>query len=119
MFINKVLAVVLVPVALGFLAPPSASAQTPGVRDVTASARALISLQTRIRYTTMIVLPEGEEILDVAVGDRDFWVVNATQNMAYVKPAKEGASTNLNLVTGSGAVYSFLLTEKSGGCSVL
>jgi hypothetical protein len=35
--------------------------------------------------------------------------------MAHVKPAKEGSSTNLNLVTGSGAVYSFLLTEKAGG----
>jgi type IV secretion system protein VirB9 len=63
----------------------------------------------------MIVLPEGEEILDVVCGDKDFWVVNATQNMAHVKPAKEGSSTNLNLVTGSGAVYSFLLTEKAGG----
>jgi len=63
----------------------------------------------------MIVLPEGEEILDVVCGDKDFWVVNATQNMAHVKPAKEGSSTNLNLVTGSGAVYSFLLTEKTGG----
>jgi type IV secretion system protein VirB9 len=35
--------------------------------------------------------------------------------MAHVKPAKEGSSTNLNLVTGTGAVYSFLLTEKNGG----
>ena len=32
---------------------------------------------------------------------------------AHVKPAKEGAATNLNLVTASGAIYSFLLTEKS------
>lgn len=29
-----------------------------------------------------------------------------------MKPAKEGATTNLNLVTASGAVYSFLLVEK-------
>jgi type IV secretion system protein VirB9 len=28
-----------------------------------------------------------------------------------VKPAKEGAATNLNLVTASGMVYSFLLSE--------
>ena len=47
----------------------------------------------------MIVLPEGEEILDVICGDKDFWVVSATQNMAHVKPAKEGVATNLNLVT--------------------
>src|SRR5262249_48979012 len=62
-----------------------------------------------LRYTAMIVLPEGEEILDVVVGDGDFWVISATQNIAHVKPAKEGAATNLNLVTASGTVYSFLL----------
>jgi type IV secretion system protein VirB9 len=61
----------------------------------------------------MIVLPSEEEILDVLVGDRDFWVISATHNIAHVKPAKEGASTNLNLVTASGAVYSFLLNEKN------
>ena len=81
---------------------------------MSASARSLIPLQTRLRYTTMVVLPEGEEILDVICGDKDFWVISSTHNIAHVKPAKEGAATNLNLVTASGAVYSFLLTEKSG-----
>ena len=96
-------------------AATSVAGQATGIREVSASARSLIPLQTRLRYTTMIVLPEGEEILDVVCGDKDFWVISATQNIAHVKPAKEGASTNLNLVTASGAVYSFLLTEKSGG----
>jgi type IV secretory pathway VirB9-like protein len=85
-----------------------------GIREVSASARSLITLQTRLRYTTMIVLPEGEEILDVICGDKDFWVITSTQNIAHVKPAKEGAATNLNLVTARGEVYSFLLTEKTG-----
>ena len=86
------------------------SAQTTGIREVTASAHSVIPLQTRIRYTTMILLPDDDEILDVVTGDRDFWVISATHNIAHVKPAKEGAATNLNLVTASGAVYSFLLT---------
>src|SRR5216684_1521107 len=85
--------------------------QAMGIREVSASARSLTPLQTRVRYSTMIVLPEGEEILDVVCGDKDFWVISAAQNIAHVKPAKEGASTNLNLVTASGTVYSFLLTE--------
>ncbi len=93
----------------------AAQAATTGVREVTASDRSVIPVQTRLRYTTMIVLPHGQEILDVICGDKDFWVVTATQNMAHVKPAKEGATTNLNLVTNTGAVYSFLLTEKSSG----
>jgi type IV secretory pathway VirB9-like protein len=85
--------------------------QTPGVREVSASERSLISLNTKVRYTTMVVLPDDEEILDVVCGDRDYWVISATQNIAHVKPAKEGAATNLNLVTASGKIYSFLLTE--------
>jgi type IV secretory pathway VirB9-like protein len=89
-----------------------ARAQT-GIREVAASERGVISLQTRLRYTTMIVLPDGEEILDVICGDKDFWIISSTHNIAHVKPAKEGAATNLNLVTTSGAIYSFLLTEKS------
>jgi type IV secretory pathway VirB9-like protein len=91
-----------------------ATGQTPGIREVSASARSVTPVQTRLRYTTMIVLPEDEEILDVICGDKDFWIISATHNMAHVKPAKEGAATNLNLVTGSGAVYSFLLNEKGG-----
>jgi type IV secretory pathway VirB9-like protein len=87
------------------------SAQAPGVRDVTASPRSVIPLDTKLRYTTMVILPDGEDILDVVCGDRDFWVISAAQNIAHIKPAKEGAATNLNLVTSSGAVYSFLLTE--------
>ena len=93
--------------------PVEAAAQTTGVREVAASERGVIQLQTRIRYTTMIVLPESDEILDVICGDKDFWIVSATQNIAHVKPAKEGAATNLNLVTKSGSIYSFLLTEKA------
>jgi type IV secretory pathway VirB9-like protein len=90
-----------------------AVAQSGGVREVSATERGVIPLQTRLRYTTMVVLPEGEEILDVLCGDRDFWVISATHNIAHVKPAKAGAETNLNLVTSSGAIYSFMLTEKS------
>jgi type IV secretory pathway VirB9-like protein len=104
----------VVGLAVGVIAPPVVMAQTNGIREVSASERSLISLQTRLRYTTMIVLPNEEEILDVICGDRDFWVISATHNIAHVKPAKEGAATNLNLVTSSGSVYSFLLNEKNG-----
>jgi type IV secretory pathway VirB9-like protein len=95
--------------------PRVSAAQTTGVREVEASARTIVPLQTRLRYTTMIVLPEDEEILDVVCGDGTFWVISAAHNIAHVKPAKENATTNLNLVTGSGTVYSFLLSEKNGG----
>jgi type IV secretion system protein VirB9 len=106
MRVSSKLALALVPAL-----PLYAAAQTGGVRDITVSARTVVPLDTKLRYTTMILLPEDEEILDVVCGDRDYWVISATQNIAHIKPAKAGAETNLNLITASGMVYSFLLTE--------
>src|SRR5476651_486762 len=80
-------------------------------REVTYSPRSIVPINAKLRFTTMIILPESEQILDFVCGDYYFWVVSGIQNLAYVKPAKAGASTNLNLVTASSNVYSFLLTE--------
>jgi type IV secretion system protein VirB9 len=95
-----------------------AQAQTPAInpttRDVHYTSRSVVRINARVRFTTMIILPEREEILDFVCGDKDFWIVSGGQNLAYVKPAKAGAMTNLNLVTASGRVYSFLLSEGSG-----
>jgi len=102
------LAAILVLLPFGVV---SLAGQATGIREVAASDRSVIPLNTKLRYTTMVVLPEDEEILDIICGDRDFWVISATHNIAHVKPAKDGAATNLNLVTASGAIYSFLLTE--------
>ncbi len=104
---------------LVLLVAPPVHAQIAGVREITASSRNVITLTTKLRYTTMIVLPDTEEILDIVCGDSDFWVISATQNIAHIKPAKEGASTNLNVVTAGGAVFSFLLTENKTGATDL
>ena len=87
----------------------AAFAQT--TRDVSYSSRSVVQVNAKLRFTTMIILPESEEILDFVCGDKDFWIVSGNQNLAYVKPAKAGVTTNLNLVAASGNVYSFLLTE--------
>lgn len=91
----------------------SVLAQVAGVRDVTYSSRGVIDLNTQLRYSTMIVLPDTEEILDVVCGDKDLWVINFSDNRAYVKPTQANSSTNLNLLTASGTVYSFLLGENA------
>src|SRR5471030_866958 len=83
-------------------------------REVSYNPRSVVRINAKLRFTTMIILPEQEQILDFVCGDKEFWVVSGTQNLAYVKPAKAGASTNLNLVTASGTIYSFLLTEGTG-----
>jgi type IV secretion system protein VirB9 len=82
-------------------------------REVTYNPRSVIRIDAHLRMTTLLVLPDTEEILDFVCGDKDYWVISGAQNLAYIKPAKAGAATNLNLVTASGQVYSFLLVEGS------
>src|SRR6202049_1230657 len=86
---------------------------TRGLRTIPYHARDLVTLRAKVRYTTMIVLPAGEDILEVTCGDKEFWIVNAHGAVAYVKPAKPGSETNLNLLTASGEVYAFVLSEIS------
>jgi type IV secretion system protein VirB9 len=82
-------------------------------RVVAYAEKDVVPVKAKIRYTTLIVLPKQESILDYTCGDKEFWIVNGTANFAYVKPAKAGAETNLNLITASGNVYSFVLREVS------
>lgn len=89
------------------------SARAQSVREVTFDERAVVKLNAHLRMTTLVILPEGEEILDYVCGDKDFWIISGAQNLAYIKPAKSGATTNLNLVTATGRVYSFLLVEST------
>src|SRR5258708_25223713 len=85
----------------------------PGAKVVQYGEKDVVRLKTKLRYTTLIVLPKNEQILDFTCGDKEFWVVNGNANFAYVKPAKVGAQTNLNLITASGNIYSFALAEVS------
>jgi type IV secretion system protein VirB9 len=73
----------------------------------------IIPIRAKIRFSTLIVLPANEEILDFTTGDKDFWIINGIHNLCYVHPAQASIKSNLNLITASGHVYSFLLTEIS------
>ncbi|MCC6589064.1 MAG: TrbG/VirB9 family P-type conjugative transfer protein [Bryobacterales bacterium] len=86
--------------------PPAAKVVQYGERDI-------VPVNAKIRYTTLLVLPKQEQILDFTCGDKEFWIVNGSQNFAYLKPAKPGSRTNLNLITASGNIYSFVVTEVS------
>jgi type IV secretory pathway VirB9-like protein len=111
---NRILILTLVgvaPAAIG--APPPASAPPQPAKVVSYSEKDVIAVKAKVRFSTLIVLPKLEQILDFTCGDKEFWIVNGSQNFAYVKPAKTGSRTNLNLITASGSVYSFVLSEVS------
>ena len=93
--------------------PPNPSLGSASAKVIRYGEKDVVTVKAKIRFTTLIVLPKQEQILDFTCGDKDFWIVNGNQNFAYVKPAKVGSQTDLNLITASGNVYSFLLTEVS------
>ncbi len=82
-------------------------------RVVSYDDKDVVKVKTKLRFTTLLVLPKNEQILDFLCGDKEYWTVNGVQNFASVKPAKAGTQTNLNLITASGNIYSFALTEVS------
>jgi len=82
-------------------------------RTVSYSQSDIVPIQAKIRFTTLIVLPANEEILDFTIGDKGFWIVDGAHNLCYLHPDQSGIRSNMNLVTASGHVYSFLLTEVS------
>ena len=102
-------------VAVGASAIPcsSAAASDATARVVKYAKEDIIAVRAKLRFSTLIVLPEDEEILDFTTGDKEFWVINGAHNLCYVHPAQTGIRSNLNLITASGHVYSFLLTEIS------
>lgn len=82
-------------------------------RVVKYSQTDIIPIRAKVRFSTLVVLPAEEEILDFTTGDKDFWIINGSHNLCYLHPAQPGIRSNLNLITASGHVYSFLLTEIS------
>lgn len=101
-----------------FLSAVLATAQTPGssraageARTIKYAAKDIIRVTTRPRFTTLILLPPQERILDFVIGDKDAWVLEGTQNFAYLKPTKAGLETSMNLITASGNIYTFYCTS--------
>ena len=99
--------------AVVFHASPTHAATEAAARVVKYSKEDIVPVRAKLRFSTLIVLPEDEEILDFTTGDKEFWVINGAHNLCYVHPAQAGIRSNLNLITASGHVYSFLLTEIS------
>ena len=96
------------------LSPLGAFAQEPSARTVQYHSQDIVPIHAKLKYTTLIELPATEKIMEAATGDKDFWVVDVVGNFCFVHPAKAGISSNLNLITNKGNIYSFTLTDVSG-----
>ena len=95
------------------LACVAAAAQDPSARTVQYHSQDIVAIRAKMKYTTLIQLPSTEKIMEAATGDKDFWVVDVVGNFCFVHPAKAGISSNLNLITDKGNIYSFTLQDVS------
>jgi type IV secretion system protein VirB9 len=80
-------------------------------RSVKYAAKDIVRIVAKPHFTTLILLPPQERILDFVIGDKDAWVLEGTQNFAYLKPTKAGLETSMNLITASGNIYTFYCTS--------
>src|SRR5437899_5367888 len=62
------------PVAAPVSPPPPADGEA-AARVVQYAEKDVVKLKAKLRYTTLIVLPKNEKILDFTCGDKDFWVI--------------------------------------------
>ena len=83
-------------------------------RTVQYHSQDIVPIHAKLKYTTLIELPATEKIMEAATGDKDFWIVDVVGNFCFVHPAKQGISSNLNLITDKGNIYSFTLQDISG-----
>jgi len=82
-------------------------------RTVQYHSQDIVPIRAKVKYTTLIVVPATEKVMEAATGDKDFWIVDVVGSFCFVHPAKPGISTNLNLITDKGNIYSFTLQDIS------
>ena len=113
--VTLLLMLLLVAVACMFVVhvTEQAVAAAGSVLRVQEDQDAIVEVTTRVRHTTVLVLPAGENILDFVVGDAEYWHLTGSAHVAFLKPLSKKAETNVALVCESGRIYSFLVAEQS------
>lgn len=99
--------------ALAAISTSTALGQDASARTVQYHSQDIVPIHAKFKYTTLIEVPATEKIMEAATGDKDFWVVDVVSNFCFVHPAKAGISSNLNLITDKGNIYSFTLQDVS------
>ena len=68
------------------LASVAVDAQTAS-RNVAYHSQDIVAIRAKVKYTTLIVIPATEKIMEAATGDKDFWIVDVVGNFCFVHPA--------------------------------
>ncbi|MCA1371044.1 TrbG/VirB9 family P-type conjugative transfer protein [Bradyrhizobium sp. BRP14] len=101
----------LILAALSLLAMTNASgAADPRIRYITFNNNAVVTVPAGLGVSTMIQLGSSEVIETISAGDTASWsiVPKKGSSILFVKPLRENAETNVNIVTNQ-RVYALLL----------
>jgi type IV secretion system protein VirB9 len=88
----------------------------PRMRTVDYRRNQVVEIEGAPGYQVMIALAPDERIENVALGDSGAWQVvpNQSGNMLFVRPAQDGVSTNMTVIT-SARFYAFDLVPVAYG----
>jgi len=110
---------VLISLVLAFTASVSVLAQeNTGARKVSYHSQDIVPIRAKMKYSTLIEVPQTEKIILAATGDKEFWAVDVVNNDCFIRPAKAGISTDLHLKTDKGNDYTFTLQDISGSAAL-
>src|SRR5271170_3683201 len=104
-------------VTLAAISSSVAFGQSASARTVQYHSQDIVPIHAKLKYTTLIEVPPTEKIMEAATGDKEFWIVDVVSNFCFVHPAKAGISSNLNLITDKGNIYSFTLQDVSAAAT--
>src|ERR1700721_4721407 len=93
---------------------PIAALAQESARTVQYHSQDIVAIRAKVKYTTLIEVPPSEKIMEAATGDKDFWIVDVVGNFCFVHPAKQGISSNLNLITDK-EIFNILTRQISPG----
>ena len=85
--------------------------EAASARHVEVTDDTVVPITAKVRYTTVIVVPEDEEILAFVCGDSEYRGLEGKANVALLKPMAAGVSTNVALITDKGRIYTLTATE--------
>lgn len=96
----------------------AAGSTKPGYAQLSWTPGAVLPLKLRDGMVTMVTLPNGEQIADAIVGDKDLFEINATQGdkVLYITPtgSAQESDTNMIVLGQSGNKYIFYLATAGG-----
>lgn len=65
-------------------------------RTILYHSKDIVNIRAKVKYTTLIQLPTTEKIIEVATGDKEFWIIDVVGSFCFVHPAKKDIRSNLN-----------------------